>query len=326
VELLVVIAIIAVLIGLLLPAIQKVREAANRTKCQSNMRQIAIALHSCQDQKGTMPPMGGWFGDSGQKFSSNGPMWWHLLPFLEQASLFELGGNPGTWGAPNPPQFMSWYSGTTYPMNGHSVKIYQCPSDPSMPSSGLCTSGPWGGWTGMSYAANFQVFGIPNSAGFIAAPSTAGGAAWYGNPKVPDSIPDGSSQTILLAEKYNQCGGIPVAWMQASWAAYDNLANNGGNMPGHPYFGASPNGDAGQYYGGNAMFAALNVGPTSKFQVQPAPYQTNCDYSRPSTGHPSGMNVAMADASVRILDKGISGTTWWAACTTSANDRLGVDW
>src|SRR6187397_477842 len=83
VELLVVIAIIAILIGLLLPAIQKVREAAARTKCQSQLRQLGIACHNHQDQQGQMPPMVGIIGKWPVNGSINGDAFFHLLPYLE---------------------------------------------------------------------------------------------------------------------------------------------------------------------------------------------------------------------------------------------------
>src|SRR6266446_10069706 len=84
IELLVVIAIIAVLIGLLLPAVQKVREAANRVKCENNLKQIALGLHNCQDSQGRLPPMAASFGGA-----YDAPLFLHLLPYLEQNNLWQ---------------------------------------------------------------------------------------------------------------------------------------------------------------------------------------------------------------------------------------------
>src|SRR3954471_17888537 len=84
IELLVVIAIIAILIGLLLPAVQKVREAAARIKCANNLKQVALATHACNDAQGRLPPQGGTFG--GAFF---GPVFFHLLPYLEQGNTWK---------------------------------------------------------------------------------------------------------------------------------------------------------------------------------------------------------------------------------------------
>jgi len=193
IELLVVIAIIAVLMGLLLPAIQKVREAASRTKCQSNMRQVGIALHSHHDQKGCFPPLYGFMGPSNRAGSVTGNVFYHILPYIEEVGVFELGlqtatATIGTYNQDNPDQ------ATTSRPRSQPIKLFQCPSDITMVPTGFAGGGN-PDYAASSYGVNALVFANP-------APDAAGNM----QPNVtfarlPDSITDGTSKTMLMTDK-----------------------------------------------------------------------------------------------------------------------------
>lgn len=180
IELLVVIAIIAVLIGLLLPAVQKVREAAARTQSKNNLAQIGKAVHNCYGAHGKTPMM---FGDfAGQK----GSIFYHLLPHMEQNALWTQGSNAA---------------------RGTKLKVLHAPADPtygdgtfqltnamqSWWAGGPATADPtpyWASgsttWALSSYAANWMVFGDRGV-------------------DLNNKLQDGFSRTMIVSEHYAVC-------------------------------------------------------------------------------------------------------------------------
>src|SRR5687767_9310324 len=147
IELLVVIAIIAILIGLLLPAVQKIREAAARMQSSNNLKQLGLGLHNFQSANECMPPMFGTVPQGGANLGG-GSIFYHLLPYVEQENLYRLGPDASR-SAP--------------------LKVLRAPLDRSYPNVGtfqLASSfnPPWANannptWGLSSYSANWQVFG-----------------------------------------------------------------------------------------------------------------------------------------------------------------------
>jgi prepilin-type N-terminal cleavage/methylation domain-containing protein/prepilin-type processing-associated H-X9-DG protein len=298
VELLVVIAIIAVLIGLLLPAVQKVREAAARAKCANNLKQIALAAQTINDALGGLPPLAcpdGYTAATLAGPSYNGCNYtcfaW-FLPYIEQNAIFQL----LTKGS-SPP---GGYCGGQYMQP---VKTYACPSDPSYSLNGLSlsTQGNSQQFAAGCYSANYLIFGNPYG--------TSDATCIQGQALIPKSMPDGLSNTIFFGEVYSACGstGSPATAASSLWA--DST---------RPYRPIMCH---------NTADKTVNPGyaPCFTFQIMPDVFNS-CDPSRGQSSHSSGMNVGLGDGSVRLISPAISPTTWAAACDPRDGTTLGTDW
>ena len=297
IELLVVIAIIAVLIGLLLPAVQKVREASSSMSCANNLKQIGIGTHNINQTLGGVPPVSapdGWTASTVAGSAYNGAAYTYfawLLPHIEQDNLFRtmtMGNSPP-----------AGYCGGQYMVP---VKTYICPSDPSVGPNGLSitTAGGANGFAVGCYSANYLVFGNPKGANDT--------TCVQGLASLPRSVPDGLSNTIFFGEIYGSCGSTGPASATASlWAD--------STLPWRPIMCHNTPGKN----------VKPGYAPCNMFQVQPN-LSSSCDPSRGQSAHTSGMNVGLGDGSVRFISANISPTTWARACDPRDTLTLGSDW
>jgi prepilin-type N-terminal cleavage/methylation domain-containing protein len=308
VELLVVIAIIGILIGLLLPAVQKIREAAARIQCSNNLKQIVLAAQNCADtHEGILPPGLGLYPNRvGSARNGEGGFFMHILPYVEQDNLYNLtydNYNPVT--QPNAdwrnaksdwsgalPTYTQWNGG----LQQAKVKTYFCPSDPTQD----------GGWakSNTSYAYNGNVFGISYQWGW-----------GMGTVRFPSYIQDGVSNTIFITEK-------EVLSFGASYWTPDVGQNY------WPDWGPA----IASIEGGES------TGPAAIFITRPLQNCINnptlgnngvggCGFGdRANSPHTGGINAALGDGSVRFVNSAMSWQTWWAALTPNAGDLLGNDW
>jgi hypothetical protein len=197
VELLVVIAIIAVLVGLLLPAVQKVREAANRAKCQNNLKQIAIGTINCADTHGgELPPSNGHYPRTGRPpFWAPATIW--ILPFIEQQNLYNLIIADGFMKNGNNEFFNSPYI---------PKQLYHCPSDVTLkPAESYKPNKPFPMSAFGSYGCNRQVFSSFTPTNVNSTPAWNTFVSDEGGTMIPRDIPDGLSNTIFWSEKLAYC-------------------------------------------------------------------------------------------------------------------------
>ena len=331
IELLVVIAIIAILIGLLLPAVQKVREAAARAKCANNMKQIALGCHAYQDTNGKLPasvlthPQVTDISDYNQNF---GPNWAVLiLPQVEQGPLFNQAAA----------------SVAAYPTTGDSawrnivkgvgIPTYRCPSDPAGDTPCAQVGGGWargnyganagpgmhwnGGAVGVAVRNSTWTDNNPNGFASEYYPSwtagwSGGGALVVNGGTLLNLLTDGTSSTILIDE-------LRVGWnandIRGTWAMGQ--------------CGASISAGNGRIDTPTPNVSQSGWDDIQGCQDNPAIGMGCCGCNSwqvtAKSKHTGGVNTGFADGSIRFIRDSVSQRTWFQLHSRNDGQPLGDD-
>jgi prepilin-type N-terminal cleavage/methylation domain-containing protein/prepilin-type processing-associated H-X9-DG protein len=316
IELLVVIAIIGVLIAMLLPAVQKVRAAADRAKCQNNLKQIGLACHNYHDTYRAFPA----------NYNSVGAWLVPLSPFLEQDPFYEQW--LATLNTSNP--VFAQLTGGTNSLKATVIKTLICPADelPDPPiaqifAPGVVPAYPDGIFSSLtSYGPNTGTRGF---ASFFSPPKIEDGVFLvinYSKPVRIAGITDGTSSTIFFGEGYHldplwktfadQClqpasQHLDELYEKAAWYWFDTIARNA----------SAPI---------NWQLTPADVaGPFTRYSTQCRDIQ----YKRLGaygSGHGGGANVVFADGSVHFLSQDISLTTLQALSTRAGREVITEDY
>jgi len=285
IELLVVIAIIAILIGLLLPAVQKVREAAARTQCANNLKQMGLALHSYHDANGGLPQGNSPYNIGAVTYANKAPYegsWtWqaYIFPFVEQDNLSRQAKAFANSGGSN---WYSWYN----PACKVTLKIFTCPSD----SRGTSV------FPGASSGIQDQF--CATYLGNSGTTSTSFDGVLYFQSKIRlTDITDGTSNTIMVGER-PPSSDLDFGWCFAAYG-YDGRGNGDSVMTSNDvaifnYFN-NP---------GNAMGTPAIVcdgTAANKIGLQPGRPQVWCDGAHYWSFHPGGALFLMGDGSARMI-------------------------
>jgi prepilin-type N-terminal cleavage/methylation domain-containing protein/prepilin-type processing-associated H-X9-DG protein len=271
IEVLVVIAIIAILIGLLLPAVQKVREAAARSSCQNNLKQLGLALHNYHDVNLVLPPGYTATGVYVDGINDTSPGWaWgaYILPYLEQGNLY------------------AQYNLTQPVQNSAAiqtlVKTYLCPSDITPPTAFAITNSSW----------NPVCMAPPSSyaaccGGGVATEAATGNGSFFRNSTVRlTDITDGTSSTVFLEER--AFANVEGTWVGAPSGGYCNQGVY------------NPNAVPGKLGQGASDLVLIHAGTNNS--------STGRNLDDASSRHTGGSNFLYADGSVHFLPNIQSGS------------------
>ena len=316
VELLVVIAIIGILIALLLPAVQAAREAARRSQCTNQLKQLALAVHNYTDVHKVFPPKKCGTSTTGTTcaFANGGygSGWMRLLPFFEQQALYNAWSSAQTYSGvsytPYGPCPWDTVAGTYFPYQ-QQVPTLMCPSDPNIANKGATSKGRTNYMFSVGDSVNYGGT-VGNNDSSITRGIFANGSA-----KITfASVTDGTSNTVMLSERL-----FPV---NSRMVGHDNVYNLSG-LATNPSLCLTTLDPAdskrfassfsvttwsGQWDHGSTSHIGFTtvLPPNSPSCGDLANDNSTAGVWTPSSKHPGGVNVAMGDASVRFISDTIN--------------------
>lgn len=320
IELLVVIAIIAILIGLLLPAVQKVREAAARVQCQNNLKQIGLGFHNFESAYNAFP-------EADTRFGAWGTWQVAILPYVEQENLFRLYRNFNET-EPNVPTAgtnAQYSNAINLPVTTTTIKTFTCPSDPNAGQNPFGTNR----FSKHNYGVNYgntvrrQYPWTPaNCTGGTTIGNSAGCVSWGGAPfrltaggggtstvqrQTINAISDGTSNTIMAAEFLQ---GLANDTRGMTWWGPGSLITTF-NTPN------TASADLIQTGGGCNNSPAQNLPCVIDAAGQ---NQINA-----RSRHTGGVNAVFGDGSVRFIRNSVSITSWRALGTSQGGEVIAND-